>query len=90
MEARPSETSGVRGLNKTYLWIGRPALYKGFQFILFPLRVHFAKCDVTAKEEWVRLWDEAEEALGGKVDILMNNAGVPPSASLDILSGVNL
>lgn len=45
--------------------------------------VHFAKCDVTAKEEWVRLWNEAEEALGGKVDILMNNAGVPPSVGVE-------
>ena len=26
MEARPSETSGVRGLNKTYLWAAWPAI----------------------------------------------------------------
>ena len=26
MEARPSETSGVRGLNKTYLWDWLPVL----------------------------------------------------------------
>ena len=24
------------------------------------------------------MWDEAEEVLGGKIEILCNNAGVPP------------
>ena len=40
-------------------------------------RVHFAKCNVTIKHDWVKLWDEAEQVLGGKIEILCNNAGVP-------------
>ena len=39
--------------------------------------VHFVKCDVTKKDEWVKMWDEAEVVLGGKIEILCNNAGVP-------------
>ena len=40
--------------------------------------IHFTKLDVTVKEDWVRAWNEAEEFLGGKIEILCNNAGVPP------------
>ena len=39
--------------------------------------VHFVQCDVIIKDEWVKMWDEAEEVLGGKIEILCNNAGVP-------------
>ena len=39
--------------------------------------VHFVECDVIIKDEWVKMWDEAEEVLGGKIEILCNNAGVP-------------
>ena len=28
------------------------------------------------------MWDEAEEVLGGKIEILCNNAGVPPRVRL--------
>ena len=42
------------------------------------VRVHFVNCDVTSKDNWVKAWDEAEERLGGKIEILCNNAGVPP------------
>ena len=45
--------------------------------------VHFTKLDVTVKEDWVKAWDEAEELLGGKIEILCNNAGVPPRVSDD-------
>ena len=45
--------------------------------------VHFTKLDVTVKEDWVKAWDEAEEFLGGKIEILCNNAGVPPRVSND-------
>ena len=36
----------------------------------------------------MRLWNKAEEALGGKIEILCNNAGVPPtvSSNFDYLS----
>ena len=40
--------------------------------------VHFAKCDVSSKDDWKRAWDEAEDVLSGKIEILCNNAGVPP------------
>lgn len=42
----------------------------------------FVKCDVSKKEDWTKLWDEAERILGGKIDIFCNNAGVGPSVSL--------
>ena len=47
---------------------------KSFVFV----RVNFVNCDVTSKDNWKRAWDEAEEILGGKIEILCNNAGVPP------------
>ena len=46
--------------------------------IIYDIRVHFVKCDVSSKDDWKRTWDEAEEVLGGKIEILCNNAGVPP------------
>ena len=39
-------------------------------------------CDVTSKEDWKSAWNEAEEVLGGKIEILCNNAGVPPNVSV--------
>ena len=33
---------------------------------------------MTSKDNWAKMWDEAEEVLGGKIEILCNNAGVPP------------
>ena len=45
------------------------------------VRVHFVNCDVTSKDNWEKAWDEAEETLGGKIEILCNNAGVPPRVS---------
>ncbi len=45
--------------------------------------IHFVKCDVSSKDEWRSLWDEAESLLGGKIDILCNNAGVPPRVGYD-------
>ena len=38
----------------------------------------FVKCDVSQKEEWSQLWDNAVKMLGGPVDILVNNAGLHP------------
>ena len=40
--------------------------------------IHFTICDVTSKDNWAKMWDEAEDVLGGKIEILCNNAGVPP------------
>ena len=47
------------------------------------LRVNFVNCDVTSKTNWEEAWNEAEKILGGKVEILCNNAGVPPRVSAD-------
>ena len=41
--------------------------------------VHFVKCDVTMKDEWVIMWDEAEKVLGGKIEILCNFSVVVPT-----------
>ena len=41
--------------------------------------VCFVKCNVTVPEDWTNLWDSAEKVLGGKVDILLNNAGINPT-----------
>ena len=43
------------------------------------IRVCFVKCDVTSKYDWSEMWTQAETVLGGKIEILCNNAGVPPS-----------
>lgn len=41
--------------------------------------VFFVKCNVAIPEDWTRLWDAAENALGGKIELLLNNAGINPS-----------
>ena len=41
-------------------------------------QVCFFKADVTSKEDWVMLWDFAEKTLEGRVEILINNAGLSP------------
>ena len=41
----------------------------------------FFKCDVSKKEDWLSLWDNAEKSLEGSIDILVNNAGVHPGVS---------
>jgi hypothetical protein len=30
-------------------------------------------------EDWTKLWDEAERNLGGKIELLLNNAGINPT-----------
>ena len=37
------------------------------------------RCDVAKKDEWEATWNHAEEQLNGKVQILVNNAGVNPA-----------
>ena len=39
----------------------------------------FVKCNVTIPEDWTRVWDEAERTLGGKIHLLLNNAGINPT-----------
>lgn len=39
-------------------------------------KVVFVECDVTKEQDLKRLWEEAERKLKGKIDCLINNAGV--------------
>ena len=43
--------------------------------------IHFVKFDVTDKDGWNRMWDEAEKVLEGKIDIFANNAGINPTVT---------
>ena len=36
------------------------------------------RCDVTQEEDWKAIWSHTEDTFGGKVQILVNNAGVNP------------
>ena len=42
--------------------------------ILFILR-----CNVSKQSDWESTWSHVEEKLGGRVQILVNNAGVSPA-----------
>ena len=42
-------------------------------------RVHFVSCDVTKKEEFISLFDEAEKYFNSQVELLVNNAGINPT-----------
>ena len=46
--------------------------------MIFACSIIFVKCDVTVKDDWKNMWEEAEHSLKGKIEILCNNAGVPP------------
>ena len=37
------------------------------------------RCDVTKQNDWEKMWDHTEETFGGKVQVLVNNAGINPS-----------
>jgi len=41
-------------------------------------KVTFLKCDVTQESDWQAIWAHTEDTFGGKVQILVNNAGVNP------------
>ena len=36
------------------------------------------RCDVCKEDEWKDLWTHTETAFGGKVSLLVNNAGIAP------------
>jgi len=51
--------------------------------------VTFKRCDVSEENEWQDLWTHTEKTFGGKVSILVNNAGINPkhgwNACIDIM-----
>ena len=51
------------------------------QFGLDDHSICFIKCDVSVKDDWTELWNSAEQILGGKIDVLINNAGLSPIVS---------
>ena len=48
-----------------------------------PGTAQFQQADVTSREDWERLWTAAEQFLGDKIDVLVNNAGVSPSVGFE-------
>lgn len=63
---------------------------KGFQEEFGSEKCRFQDADVSSKEDWEQLWDRAAEFFGGKVDVLVNNAGVSPVLPFEIVMKVNL
>ena len=53
-------------------------------------RVMFTELDVTDREEWRRMWEEANNFLNDKIDVLVNNAGVSPKLGFDICMKVSI
>ena len=43
-----------------------------------PLFFDNYRCDVSNEDEWQDLWTHTETAFGGKVSLLVNNAGINP------------
>ena len=53
-------------------------------------KVCFFKADVISKEDWAMLWDFTEITLGGKVEILINNAGLTPFVRSALKSSLSI
>jgi len=70
---------------------GGLATTKGFQEEFGTERCTFHAADVSSKADWEALWSRAEQFFGGKVDVLVNNAGVSPVVcNFDTVMKVNL
>jgi len=53
-------------------------------------KVCFVHLDVRDEKMWKDAWDEAEQFFGGKVQVLMNNAGVYSKTNWKLILDVNL
>ena len=48
------------------------------------------RCDVSKESDWVSMWDHCETCFEGKVEVLVNNAGLNPSAGWKLCLDVML
>ena len=46
--------------------------------------------DVTKKSDWETLWEAAEKFFDGKINVLVNNAGVNHLVGFDLCMEINL
>jgi len=53
-------------------------------------RVGYGEQDVTNKEQWRTVWEGAEKFFGGRVDALVNNAGIFSKTAYDKVLDINL
>jgi len=70
--------------------VGGEETNKAFQEEFGVDRCSFQEADVSSKADWEKLWSRAESFFGGKVDVLVNNAGVSPVLPFDTVMKVNL
>jgi len=82
--------SGGRVLLSDKNPVGGEETNKAFQEEFGVDQCSFQEADVSSKAEWEKLWSRAESFFGGKVDVLVNNAGVSPVLPFDTVMKVNL
>jgi len=82
--------SGGRVLLSDKNPVGGEETSKAFQEEFGVDRCSFLEADVSSKADWGKLWSRAESFFGGKVDVLVNNAGVSPVLPFDTVMKVNL
>jgi len=81
--------SGGRVLLSDKNPVGGEETNKAFQEEFGVDRCSFQEADVSIKSDWEKLWSRAESFFGGKVDVLVNNAGVSPVLPFDTVMKVN-
>jgi len=81
--------SGGRVLLSDKNPVGGDETNKAFQEEFGVDRCSFQEADVSSKADWEKLWSRAESFFGGKVDVLVNNAGVSPVLPFDTVMKVN-
>ena len=48
------------------------------------------RCNVSKQSDWDETWTYIEETFGGRVEILVNNAGVSPACGWKLCLDVNI